>query len=310
LPLAPAIQHQLDAILAQWNTLSALSERTPAEIEQKKARFVAFAESRDAWLLNQIAAIPIAQFYIPKTPENERKLIADEHFRRYWTAAQTPQGQATAMAWTTAHERHFFHWFLEFPDVIARGGFDCILGNPPYLGGSDLSGTFGYPFCHYVKWQYHPAGLSDLVVYFLRRIFGLLTPGGLTAFITTNSIKDGDIRKDGLEQVLTQGGEINMAVRGIKWPGRANLVISLVSIHNGEWNGERVLDGRKVQVISAHLEDTFDTSGPDALAESANRVFEGVKFLGDGFLLSHEDAEAMRGREPRLAQVVVPVTNG
>ena len=47
---------------------------------------------------------------------------------------------------------------------------------------------------------------------FVRRIYGLLRPGGFAAFITTNSIKDGDIRKDGLEQVLAQDGAINFAV--------------------------------------------------------------------------------------------------
>lgn len=310
LHLAPAIQHQLDAILAQWNILSALPERTPFEIEGKKARFVAFAESRDAWLLNQIAAIPIAQFYIPKTAENATKLIDDDQFRRYWTGAQTPQGQATALAWATAHQKRFFHWFLEFPDVIARGGFDCILGNPPYLGGQALSGTYGYSFCGYVKWEYSPAGLSDLVVFFVRRIFDLLRQGGLMAFITTNSIKDGDVRKDGLEQVLAAGGAINFAVRGIKWPGRANLVISQVALHKGEWCGKRVLDAREVPLISAYFEDSLDVGTPRALAENTDRVYQGSIFLGDGFLLSKQQAEQIVAADPTSARVIHPVING
>src|SRR6185295_7119380 len=74
LPLAPVIQQKLEAFRSRWSTLSALPERTPAEIEEKKARFVAFSKSRDALLFNQIAAIPIAQFYVPKTTENGRKL--------------------------------------------------------------------------------------------------------------------------------------------------------------------------------------------------------------------------------------------
>ncbi|MEZ4644864.1 MAG: hypothetical protein R3E31_19395 [Chloroflexota bacterium] len=69
-----------------------------------------------------------------------------------------------------ALRKRFFHWFLEFPEIVAQGGFDCILGNPPYLGTKHLSGTFGYSFCTYVKWEYAPAGLSDLVAYFVRRI--------------------------------------------------------------------------------------------------------------------------------------------
>jgi hypothetical protein len=189
----------------------------PAEIELKKARFIGYTDSVEADRLETIAAIPIAQFYIPKTPENDLRLMTDAQFRRHWHDGLLPIGQPTAMAIATAREKRFFHWFLEFPDIIARGGFDCILGNPPYLGGTNLSGTYGYPFCLYVKWEYAPTGLSDLVVYFVRRIFGLLKTDGFTAFITTNSIRDGDIRKDGLEQILVQGGEINMAVRGIKW---------------------------------------------------------------------------------------------
>ena len=34
-----------------------------------------------------------------------------------------------------------FHWALEFPEVFERenGGFDAIVGNPPFLGGSRIS---------------------------------------------------------------------------------------------------------------------------------------------------------------------------
>lgn len=33
----------------------------------------------------------------------------------------------------TAHERRFFHWALEFPEVMVEdGGFDAIIGNPPW----------------------------------------------------------------------------------------------------------------------------------------------------------------------------------
>jgi len=31
-----------------------------------------------------------------------------------------------------AKENKFFHWQLEFPDIFQKGGFDCILGNPPW----------------------------------------------------------------------------------------------------------------------------------------------------------------------------------
>jgi Eco57I restriction-modification methylase len=310
LNLSPEIQKHLEEILRRWREISALPERTPHEIESKKHRYLDFTRTQDALILSQIACIPIAQFYLKKTLENRSKLITDAEFRLYLSGQRHPQGQATATAWATAFESRFFHWFLEFPEIIERGGFDCVLGNPPYLGGQDLSGTFGHSFCHYVKWEYAPAGLSDLVVYFVRRIYSLLRPGGFTAFITTNSIKDGDIRKDGLEQILAQGGAINFAVRAIKWPGRANVFISLVSIHKGEWSGKRFLDGREVPVVSAYFEDSLDIGDALQLTENADRVFQGSIFLGDGFLLSHEEAEGMKRRDPRLRDVIFPVIKG
>ena len=33
---------------------------------------------------------------------------------------------------TVQKDFNFFHWHLEFPEVFKRGGFDCILGNPPW----------------------------------------------------------------------------------------------------------------------------------------------------------------------------------
>ena len=155
-----------------------------------------------------------------------------------------------------------------------------------------------------------PAGLSDLVAYFVRRIYSLLRPGGFTAFITTNSIKDGTIREDGLEQVLAKGGAINMAVRGIKWPGRANLVISLVALHRGEWLGKRLLDNKEVPFISAYFEDSTDAGKPKPLPENFNTVSTGTYFLGDGFMLTHEAAEALIDIDSRNCNVIFPIING
>jgi len=310
LDFSPEIRHQLDVNLNHWREIASLPELNPSEIENKKRRYQEFTQSREDGLLGRLAAIPIAQFYLPKTPENRDRLFTDMEFRRYWTGERHLQSQGTAASWAISHNKRFFNWFLEFPEIIEQGGFDCILGNPPYLGGQALSGTYGHSFCTYVKWEYAPTGLSDLVVYFVRRIYGLLRPGGFSAFITTNSIKDGDVRKDGLEQVLGQGGTINFAVRGIKWPGRANLVVSLVGFHKGIWKGKRVIDGKEVPFISAFFEDSADLGEPKGLPENADRVYQGSIFLGDGFLLTHEEAARLIQVNPINREVIFPTTNG
>jgi hypothetical protein len=310
LTFSPEIEHQLDEALRGWHELDVLPEQTPEQIDDKKRRFLGLTKSPDATLMDQLAAIPIAQFYIPKEANRPDQHVTQAEFRRYWRGERKPQGQAAEFAWTMAERKRFFHWFLEFPEVIARGGFDCILGNPPYLGTKYLSATFGYPFCHYVQWSYHPAGLSDLVAYFLRRMFALVKPGGFVALITTNSIKDGDIRRDGLEQVVRDGGTINFVQRAVKWPGRANLVVSILALYKGDWTGPRVLDGRTEAAISVFFEAESDTVAPEKILENDAHVFQGPIFLGEGFLLEKPDAAKLINESSSNADVIFRTING
>ena len=300
----------LEEVLEEWRSLSALTEATPAQIDVKKKRFTAFVRNEHVGILQTIADIPLAQFNISKVDGNESCLITDSEFRSYWRGEIVPQGRGADTAHTLGNQKRFFHWFLEFPEIMERGGFDCILGNPPYLGGQALSGTFGHDFCECMKWLYSPTGLSELVVYFLRRIHGLLREGGFTAIITTNSIVDGDVRKDGLEQIVAAGSQINMAVRGMKWPGTANLVVSLLAIHKGEWEGPRMLDNQPVTQINTYFEEGESLGEPINIYENFDRMFQGSIFLGKGFLLTHGEAEQLRAADVRSDEVIMPIING
>ena len=307
---APDLSSHLEAVLQEWRRLSALPESTPDQIDEKKERFAAFAQGQHAGFLRTIADIPVAQFFVSKIPANEASLVTDGVFRGYWRGWLAPQGPGVDAARELADQKRFFHWFLEFPEIMDRGGFDCILGNPPYLGGQALSGTFGHGFCQCMKWRYAPTGLSELVVYFLRRIHGLLRDGGFTAIITTNSIVDGDVRKDGLEQIVAAGAQINMAVRGMKWPGAANLVVSLLAVHKGEWSGPRMLDNQPAEMINAFFEEGEAQEKPDKVAENFRTMYQGSIFRGDGFLLSHEEADELIQRDHTCQDVIRAIING
>lgn len=298
----------LETALKRFEEVAAMPEHTPEQIEAKHQAYERLQHSPEMHSLRLIADIQVAQFYIPK--DDKTKLVTDAPYFRYLKGEEQMIGQAVAQAMATAAKKRFFHWFIEFPHIMNKGGFDCILGNPPYLGGSHLSCTYGHPFCEYSKWQYTPTGLSDLVVFFLRRIFTLLRSNGFTAFITTNSIKDGDVRKDGLEQVIASGGTINMAVRGIKWPGEANLVVSLISIHRGEWLAPRSLDGKQVEMISPFFEDYQNDGEPLDLLANTTEIFEGSKFRGDGFLIPRKESLEILTLEPESAEVMFPALNG
>jgi len=73
-----------------------------------------------------------AAFFFNYTPENKDSAPTSERLAKFLSnpaAAYAPMvGKADAMA----VENKFFHWVLEFPDVFEQGGFDLILGNPPW----------------------------------------------------------------------------------------------------------------------------------------------------------------------------------
>ena len=124
------------------------------------------------------ALYPTFRFYIEKTYGNRSSIITDDEYSQYLSGQQSPSEQAKAMVQTIADRKNFFHWFLEFPEIIENGGFDCILGNPPFLGGQKLSGTYGLAQLEYLKHAYAPIGAVDLVTYFFRRIFTLIKEKG------------------------------------------------------------------------------------------------------------------------------------
>ncbi len=117
--------------------------------------------------------------------------------------------QLAAGVETTRAERAFFHWPLEFAEVFARGGFDVVIGNPPFMGGLRVSGNFGEPYRTWLEYAFAPfGGTADLCAAFFRHGFRMLRPGGRLGMIATNTLGQGDTRESGLAVILEQGGVI------------------------------------------------------------------------------------------------------
>lgn len=310
LNFAGRVESDIRELDEAYQRFEKMPERSAADYYSRRTEYEKFRDNIRLRNLRLLADAQVAQFYLPKTTENRGKHATHDTFCR-WMEGLNPTGPGIAAAMTVAHRKRFGHWFIEFWDVVDAGGFDLIIGNPPYLGGQGLSGSYGHAFCEWVKWEYAPAGLSELVVYFLRRIYDLLRSGGFVALITTNSIKDGDVRAHGLEQVMKCGGNLNFAVSGTAWPGVANLYVSLFCLHKGPWeNKPRLLDGREVPFISAFFEGYADAGQPNQLQENDSKLFMGSIISGDGFLLGEVEAERLRAEDPSHSEVVFEVING
>ena len=73
-------------------------------------------------------------------------------------------------------------WNAAFPEVMARGGFDIVVGNPPYVRQEALGALKPYLAARYAG--YH--GAADLYVYFYERGLERLAPRGKLSYIVTN----------------------------------------------------------------------------------------------------------------------------
>ncbi len=75
-----------------------------------------------------------------------------------------------------------FDWRAEFPEVFPRGGFDAVIGNPPYVRYGLLTDLKSYLKSRYQV--YH--ALADLYSYFIERGVSLLNEGGTFSYIVAN----------------------------------------------------------------------------------------------------------------------------
>ena len=77
-----------------------------------------------------------------------------------------------------------FNWQEEFPEVFAQGGFDVIIGNPPYLKELDNKELFQeIKKSNFGKYY---QGKMDFWYFFLHRSIDILKTDGMMAFITNS----------------------------------------------------------------------------------------------------------------------------
>ncbi|WP_210438813.1 Eco57I restriction-modification methylase domain-containing protein [Nocardioides xinjiangensis] len=209
------------------------------------------------------------------------------------------------------------HWVVEAPDVMVdRGGFDAIIGNPPFLGRSKLSGAVGTPVREWLVNMIGEArsGAADLVAYFLLRGVELLRDSANFGLIGTNTIAQGDTREVGLDHLLNSGWTLTRSIQSEPWPAAsANLEFAAVWGTNSyvEPTVLRVADGVAVGSISSLLEGEGRVTGnPRRLAERSGGAFLGCYVHGDGFLVAPDLAALWIETDPRNRNVLAPFMNG
>jgi len=89
-----------------------------------------------------------------------------------------PKKKDEFAAWRISHQP--FHWFAEFYGVMKDGGFDVVIGNPPYVATRKISG--------YTVNGYETSACTDIYAWCLERVVDIASRKARTGMIVPLSL--------------------------------------------------------------------------------------------------------------------------
>jgi len=123
-------------LAANLSSIRRMPEDTVAQVEKKREAFEAWRQDPARYATRVACDLYVAAFLLPKTevPLNQgRHIVPTTADVRARLAGGQVYGPLEGAAIDAAGVARVLHWPLAFPDVmIERGGFDVVLGNPPW----------------------------------------------------------------------------------------------------------------------------------------------------------------------------------
>ncbi|MFO1432814.1 MAG: N-6 DNA methylase [Candidatus Competibacteraceae bacterium] len=129
-----------DNLLAERAALESMPDDTLVQQAAKQAAWERYAAQERASRLQQAADLFVGAFLSPKavpediehTPTSQNLYLALFTDKSAQELAQVKQAERLAHATQCACDARVLHWPLAFVQVFQKGGFDCVLGNPPW----------------------------------------------------------------------------------------------------------------------------------------------------------------------------------
>lgn len=125
----------MNDITSSRQQVNAIADDRPEDIRKKKEIFSAYQQEGTPWCKDNTACdLWTAAFFVGLTKEQvqSRHVPTTETVREYIAHGAGVDLPQVKIARQLANKYRFFHWALEFSEVFAKGGFDCVLGNPPW----------------------------------------------------------------------------------------------------------------------------------------------------------------------------------
>ena len=126
--------HQNGSGLAELKALEALPEESTFQIAAKAQAYGEYLHQAKNGRLALAADLMFGAYLLPKRPDTAADIPTTATLYLTLQGLDLPADHQPALAAARAacEDAKVLHWPLAFPQVFAAGGFDCVLGNPPW----------------------------------------------------------------------------------------------------------------------------------------------------------------------------------
>jgi hypothetical protein len=120
--------------LQSLKTIESMAAETPEQISEKESAYLQFLEHSQDSTIAHAADLFVAAYLAPKTAKNLAIVPTTASLILELSAQDKDEShhQQVTAARKACKAARVLHWPLAFPQVFAAGGFDCLLGNPPW----------------------------------------------------------------------------------------------------------------------------------------------------------------------------------
>ncbi|TWU53684.1 Type IIS restriction enzyme Eco57I [Candidatus Brocadiaceae bacterium B188] len=230
-----------------------------------------------------------------------------------------------------------FDWETEFPEIMQTGGFDVVIGNPPYVrqeGLGDLKAYFQrkYTVCH---------GMADLYAYFIEKGVSLLRDKGIFGYIVANKWMRANygeplrkwLKQQGIAQII-DFGDLPVFQRATTYPciliiGKDKPSSNFIAVQVKTLEFESLDSYVKENHHSVKL-STLEDKGWSLVDERSNallnklkktgvplqefvkgKIYYGIKTgLNEAFVIEEETRNRLISEDPKSREIIKPFLIG